>query len=193
MHLVLVRHGSAVRGGPWADADRPLLHEGERQAARAGRTLSRLGTRPARLWTSPAVRCRRTGEIIAAELGMERAQLRVQEELGGGVGAARILAALSRAAAENETPWWILVGHEPDLGALSQHLLAPAAAVRLAIAPGACLCLELSDHGSPATLRWALTPELLELAAGTPDPEKERRSGLRHRPEETGEKGQGIP
>jgi len=195
MHLVLVRHGSATRGGPWADVDRPLLDEGERQAAQVGRTLSRLGARPARLWTSPAARCRRTGEIIAAALGLEAAQVRVQEELAGGAGAAGILAALSRAATQSEAPWWIVVGHEPDLGMLSRHLLASAHSLRLVFAPGACICLDLEDHGwaPPATLRWALTPEVLALVAATGAEEKQTLSGARKRPEDSSEEGQRIP
>ena len=195
MHLVLVRHGSAVRGGPWADVDRPLLPEGERQAAQVGRSLSRLGTRPARLWTSPAARCRRTGEIIAAALGLVAAQMRVQEELAGGAGAARILAALSRTAMQSEAPWWIVVGHEPDLGTLSRHLLASVNSLRLAFAPGTCICLDLEDHAlaPPATLHWALTPELLELAAGTAAASQQTRSGAGKGPEDCSEEGQGIP
>jgi len=168
LHLVVMRHGDAQRGGACADADRPLLQVGERQAARAGQAFRQLGMRPASLWTSPALRCRRTGEIVAAALGMDAHRVDVREELAAGSGAARILPALLQAAQGTvRHPWWIVVGHQPDLEELLQHLLVGAHHLRLFLPPGGSACVEFTRPGlqPPARLRWALTPEWVELAA----------------------------
>ena len=168
MHLVVMRHGEAERGGPFADADRPLLPSGERQATRAGRAFGALGMRPAHLWTSPALRCRRSGEIVAAVLGLDGRAVEVREELAAGGGGGRILAALLEAAAGGAPhPWWIVVGHQPDLEELLQNLLVGERSLRLFLPPGGCACVEFTRPRlqAPARLRWALTAEWIELAA----------------------------
>jgi len=157
MLLVLVRHGRAARGGACADADRPLTRAGELQAQSLGLAFLRLGLQHARVWTSPALRCRRTAELLASITGLDPIQ--VHDALAAGVGAQRILAAMSAAPAHPPPSQWILVGHQPDLEDLAAQLLGVDTS-RIAIPPGGSIAVDHTPE-SPATLRWALPPDLM--------------------------------
>ncbi|GAA1736012.1 NUDIX hydrolase [Aeromicrobium alkaliterrae] len=67
--LVLLRHGKAASAGRWRgdDHDRPLTDLGLSQAAELGQTLAPYG--PARMFASPALRCRQTLEPLATTVG----------------------------------------------------------------------------------------------------------------------------
>ncbi len=167
MLLVLVRHGSAVRGGPYADVDRPLLEAGVEQAENTGRALARLGVRPASVLTSPAQRCRHTAELLATALSVPGSRLHTDAGLAAGAGAGRILAALAARVAQNvavapESATYVLVGHQPDLEALAQQLLG-SQTLELFLPPGGCMALDLGDGklAPPATLLWLLPPKVL--------------------------------
>ncbi|HWE48304.1 MAG TPA: histidine phosphatase family protein [Bryobacteraceae bacterium] len=70
--IILVRHGEteANRAGVFAESDEiPLTESGRGQARAAARRLA--ASPPHRLYSSPLVRARETGEILALELGME--------------------------------------------------------------------------------------------------------------------------
>ena len=164
MLLVLVRHGRAARGGACADADRPLTRAGELQALSLGQAFVRLGLRHARVWTSPALRCRRTSELLASVADLDPAQ--VHDSLAAGVGARAILAAMSAAPAHPSPSQWILVGHQPDLEDLAAQLLGLDTA-RIALPPGGCIALDHTPE-SPATLRWALPPDLFRAVDVSP-------------------------
>ena len=155
MFLVLVRHGRAARGGACADADRPLTRAGELQALSLGQAFVRLGLQHARVWTSPALRCRRTAELLASVADLDPFQ--VHDSLAAGAGARAILAAMS--AAHPPPSQWILVAHQPDLEDLAAQLLGLDTA-SIALSPGGCIALDHTPE-SPATLRWALPPDLL--------------------------------
>lgn len=67
--LYILRHGKSS----WvdkniADADRTLDARGERAARHMGRTFARFGWQPALALVSPALRTRRTWEIVAAAM-----------------------------------------------------------------------------------------------------------------------------
>ena len=167
MLLVLVRHCRAARGGASADADRPLTRAGELQAQSLGLAFVRLGLEHARLWTSPALRCRRTAELLASIADLDPIQ--VHDALVAGAGAQRILAAMSAEAGLVPPSQWILVGHQPDLEDLAAQLLDLDTA-RIAIPQGGCIALDYTPE-SPATLRWALPPDLMrgdDIAGGDP-------------------------
>ena len=74
--IFFVRHGMTDWNKQFryqGSTDIPLCEEGERQAARAARRLSRL--RGTRVISSPLKRSRRTAEIIAAELGTDSVEV----------------------------------------------------------------------------------------------------------------------
>ena len=71
MAVYLVRHADAGTRHEWHQPDdlRPLTERGERQAAGV---VELLGDRPiTRILSSPAMRCRKTIEPLAAHLGVE--------------------------------------------------------------------------------------------------------------------------
>jgi probable phosphoglycerate mutase len=78
IRLLLVRHGESTWNAVsrWqGQADPPLSPFGERQAEDAGARLAEVATITA-VWASNLVRARRTGDLIAARLGI--AQVRVE-------------------------------------------------------------------------------------------------------------------
>ena len=160
MHVFLMRHGSAARSGPHADADRPLTPEGEAEVEDAAHGLARLEVRPKIVLTSPARRCRATAEIVARELGVQDGALRVVDALAAGTPPARLLQQLATIGAVDGL---LLVGHEPDLMALASILVAGAAPVSLRFQCGGCACFEIDGlpPAGPAVLHWLLTPAQL--------------------------------
>ena len=117
MLLCLLRHAEAEASAA-SDRPRRLTPQGEEQAARAARFVCRHGIAPDLILTSPVTRARQTAQAMAARLpeprlvevpwascGMD--PHRAIEELGGFANFATVM----------------LVGHQPDLGALASALL----------------------------------------------------------------------
>jgi broad specificity phosphatase PhoE len=76
IRLLIVRHGESTWNAEsrWqGQADPPLSSLGERQAEEAGERLAELASIAA-VWTSDLVRARRTAELIASRLGVQRVQ-----------------------------------------------------------------------------------------------------------------------
>jgi len=167
--IVLMRHGSAERGG--RDADRPLAPAGRAQAVQAARALARLGVQPAHVLTSPARRCRQTAELVTGALAVTAERLHVHDGLAVGAGLERSLAALEAEVDPGAGSACLVVGHQPDLEALARRLLG-AASLFLFLPPGGLLALELfeDDFAAPAALRWLLPPEALADAASRQAP-----------------------
>ena len=67
MKILLVRHAKAVKRSQWTEADdlRPLTAQGERQATGIQSLLKDVPLR--RICSSPALRCRKTVERLAAD------------------------------------------------------------------------------------------------------------------------------
>lgn len=70
MRIVVVRHGQAEPKKGWNGPDelRPLTSRGRRQAKELGRLID---SRPDRILSSPAVRCRETVEPLARDFSLE--------------------------------------------------------------------------------------------------------------------------
>jgi phosphohistidine phosphatase len=116
MHLYLVRHAEAAAGEP--DALRPLTPGGREQARRLGERLRENGVQADVVLTSPLLRARETGVLIARELGAEVA---VEEALAPGATADSV----ARAAREAATPQAraiVAVGHQPDCSRIAAAL-----------------------------------------------------------------------
>ena len=160
MNLYLVRHGDALaRDGSIAtDVDRPLSKQGEEDARRAGRLLSRMDPAIALVLTSPAVRAVETGRLIAEALP-GRPELTTSERLKPG---ARIDAILKEVIAEARESI-VAVGHQPDLGTLIAWLVADGGPASFVLPPGTVACIEMQpDIQLPrATLRWLAPPDLI--------------------------------
>jgi phosphohistidine phosphatase len=111
MQLYLVRHAEAADGEP--DDLRPLTAAGREQARSLGARLRREGVRPDAILTSPLLRARETGELLARELGVRALP---DERLAPGATAA----AVAEAARRWETV--VAVGHQPDCGHIAAAL-----------------------------------------------------------------------
>jgi phosphohistidine phosphatase len=165
MQLVLLRHGEALAGGPFADADRPLTSGGAETLERVGRGLARVGVAPAWVLASPALRCRQSAEILAAALGVPAAHQRVAAELAVGEPVERLWDPL---AAHADAAALLVVGHEPQLAAAARVLLGGRAAVRFEPGGGACFAWRASARRDGAALEWWMTPSQLAGLAAPP-------------------------
>lgn len=118
--LILLRHAkSSHADGNLADFDRPLNERGERDAPIMGRRLLEMGVRPTLFLTSPAVRARRTAQIVAREIGYPKEFLQRESELylappSGIIGVV--------ARQEREFRDVIVCGHNPGLTELANEL-----------------------------------------------------------------------
>lgn len=110
MRLYLVRHAEAAPGEP--DELRPITARGRLQAQALGKRLRH--ARPALVLTSPLLRARETGAVIAKETG---AELRVDDRLAPGADAANVV----EAVADGPEPV-VAVGHQPDCGEIAAAL-----------------------------------------------------------------------
>jgi phosphohistidine phosphatase len=118
--LTLLRHAKSS----WDDAaikdrNRPLNERGERDAPLMGSRLRDRGSRPTLIITSPAVRARRTAQIIAREIGYPEEFLQREDDL--------YLASPSQIAAvvarqDSSFRDVIVCGHNPGLTELANRL-----------------------------------------------------------------------
>lgn len=71
MRIIVVRHGQAEPKKGWvgADADRPLVARGRRQADRLSKVIG--ADRPSRVISSPALRCVQTVRPLADERSLD--------------------------------------------------------------------------------------------------------------------------
>ncbi len=130
MRLYLVRHGEADQTEP--GSKRRLTAAGREQARAVARRLEAEGARPDAVLCSPLLRALETAALIAQPFGLKAA---VDERLGPGATADGLKAAVAgRGAAV------VVVGHEPDCGAISAAL----GGLGLAFAAGEMRELELT-------------------------------------------------
>jgi phosphohistidine phosphatase len=155
MELLVIRHAKAEDyGHPGGDAARALVAKGEEQAERIGRFLLRIDRLPDITLTSPLVRARQTAERLCAAARLPSPVL--QPWLACGMtpdDATRELSAFTR------FDRIAIVGHEPDLSALVEHLLgATAGAVEV---KKACVTgLDLTNRGQRARLLFHVPPSM---------------------------------
>jgi phosphohistidine phosphatase len=168
MELLVVRHAIAEDPDAFADtgkddAERPLTAEGRRRFAKGARGLRRLVERLDVLATSSLARAVQTGEILEAEWGTVATER--LDELSPEADPAALLGWLRRRRGQGLVA---VVGHEPHLSRLVEHLLVGRRGGFVSLKKGgACL---LSLGGAPsagrATLRWLLTAGQLRRLGG---------------------------
>ncbi len=127
MRLYLVRHAEAAPGDP--DDLRRLTPAGRETARRVGERLAE--RRPDAVLTSPLLRARETGELIARACGLEAEP---DERLAPGTNAAELTAAV-----EHRGDTVVAVGHQPDCSEIVLALTGRD----VSFAPGAVQELEL--------------------------------------------------
>jgi len=118
--LTLLRHAKSAWDDPsLKDRDRPLNKRGERDAPLMGQRLRARSARPTLMLTSPAVRARRTAQIVARELGYPAEFLQREEDLYL-ASADQIITVLGRQ--ESSFRDVVVCGHNPGLTDLANRL-----------------------------------------------------------------------
>jgi len=116
--IYIMRHGPAEDQAPTGrDFDRRLTSTGRARTEVAAHELGRW-ERPKRIVSSPLVRTIETAEVVMAALGLT-VELETREELAPNGDAMRMLGELATQGAKRV----ILIGHEPDVSALTALLL----------------------------------------------------------------------
>lgn len=121
--LTLIRHAKS----DWSDAtlndfDRPLNNRGKKAAPLMGSRLAGRSDCPEQIISSPAKRARKTAQLIARELGMEKDDIIYCEEIFE----ARSKTLIKLLGDLKEPEHLALVGHNPGLTDLGQWLCAQA-------------------------------------------------------------------
>ncbi|MEU4830546.1 histidine phosphatase family protein [Streptosporangium sp. NPDC023615] len=134
--LVVLRHAKAAHPAGVVDWERPLTESGERDARRAGATLTELGLRPDLVLCSPSSRTRRTAALALpdADVSFEPAVYEAYAD--------ELLALLRRSGAEART--LALVGHNPGVQELVGMLDPEDGAA--GFPPGAFAVVETDDE-----------------------------------------------
>ncbi len=152
MILYIMRHGEAVDAiGDLADEWRYLTEAGRSQADRTISGIVKHGPKPRLTLTSPLTRAVQTAEI-AARKACRRNRVQASTLLLPG-GDIRKLVQHINACRDHKRV--LLVGHEPQLGALATTLLGRTAG-DIILKKGACVALELNQE--KATFLWYLVP-----------------------------------
>ena len=159
VELYLIRHADALALGERGitnDQDRPLSEKGETQAEAVAKALKAKGIVLDRLYTSPLVRARQTGENILRVWSRPELALETCDELMPDSKHRKLSKFLLKSGGEKIG----LVGHMPHLGEYAAWLLgAKDAQIDLAKAGVALIqCGELPAKGL-GELQWLVTPE----------------------------------
>lgn len=159
MNLLVVRHAIAEDREEFArtgavDDERPLTEEGRRRFRKGARGLHRLVASVQLLATSGLRRAIETGDLLAAEYG-ELRTVRLAELAPG----ARPTAVVTWLRAQHRRPTLALIGHDPQLSALVELLLAGRRSGFVALRKGGACLLTFARPATPggAELRWLLT------------------------------------
>ncbi|MDH4071118.1 MAG: histidine phosphatase family protein [Ignavibacteria bacterium] len=158
MILVIVRHGDALPadGSPGGDPTRPLSEQGETDIQALGLILSHVSPPVSRILTSPLLRAKQTGLILARTINpplhAEQTDL-----LTPGFRHKPLLDSLG----SDKEGTVIAVGHEPDCSGLVSHLVA-GQTIHMRMRPGTAAAVQTSRTDSQdGRLLWVLTPELV--------------------------------
>jgi phosphohistidine phosphatase len=152
MKLYFIRHGRASQLAA-NDAARPLLPEGEMQAANMGRVLKALNVEPTRIFCSPRLRALQTAQIIGQALKLEPI---IKEACNFEF---NINQAYQLIKGINEDAEILFVGHNPSMSEVVTDL--SGAEVQLSTGAIACITRVHLPNSSGAILKWLLTPKIV--------------------------------
>jgi phosphohistidine phosphatase len=161
--VVAVRHGPAEVRDParWPDDGlRPLSRKGTQQTRKVAAGLARLLEPVVVVASSPALRARRTADLLGQALDPPRRPA-IWPELDVGTLAAPILTRLRRETGPNRTV--VIVGHEPTLAEFVGLALTGEGVAVVRLTKGGAACLEFPSAVRPgaARLLWLLTRKQL--------------------------------
>jgi len=145
MDLILWRHADAEDGAP--DLERRLTKRGRKQAERVAQWLRVRLPDDYELISSPAARARETAEALAKKV-------RIDNSLAPGAAPAAYISTSGWPRGERAI---VVVGHQPDLGALLAQLVAGRQS-DWRLQKGALWWLEAGD---PPLVKAVVSPDLL--------------------------------
>lgn len=160
--LLIMRHAKSEWGaGLSSDHERPLSPRGVKAAKRMGKFITKVGTVPDLILSSPAVRARTTAEL-ANKAGKWAAPMEIVEAFYGG----GLTDVLNGVAAYGSTADRILItGHEPTWSDLVS-LLTGGSLVAMPTAAVACISVVGSTWtrlgANCAELQWHITPRMIK-------------------------------
>jgi phosphohistidine phosphatase len=154
MHLLIVRHAEAVeRSETVPDEWRCLTVKGRKDAAQVAKAIAEAGHKPRLIITSPLTRAVQTAEI-AARFARRKHSVEVHPALAPNGQVAEVAAYVRGLSDAGRI---MIVGHEPQLGELTAHLLGRDTPVELK--KGGCVALKLAGETEPAVFLWYLAPD----------------------------------
>lgn len=163
MRLLVFRHGIAEdTAADGTDASRVLTADGVSRTRKAARALPRLSHAPDVILTSPKARARQTADAAAEAFG---SPVEVLEELADGPPQPAL-----RALARRSEQTVMIVGHEPMLSQLVEHVCTGSRSRGFVdLRKAGCACLEVTlgpdGNATEATLLWLATAKMLRAAA----------------------------
>ncbi len=161
MNLYFLRHAKAEeRGSRFPDdSKRPLTTEGEREMVRVAGGMRRMKLSFDLILTSPFVRAKRTGEIVAEVFKSNK--LRSSKNLASGGDARKLIEELNEDYPSLKNI--LLVGHEPYLSGLSSLLSTGGPKLSLNFKKAGLCKLTVGElrAGRCAKLEWLLKPSQL--------------------------------
>ncbi len=159
MKLIIMRHAEAESPGLGGDFERRLTATGRADAARMARLLQSTGWSISEIRTSPLVRTRETGALLAENLPDSSAQPVVESRLEPGFDLDGALDLFTEVDANAVAVW---VFHAPDVQRLSAALLGLRESA-FYFSPGTMLALNLPvpSAAGRGMLVWKAQPEYL--------------------------------
>ncbi len=161
MQMYLVRHGDAIdQMDPAVTSDgmRWLTDEGREETRWLAEIMRNLGVKPQLMLSSPLVRARQTGEIIAEVLGFT-GEIQLTDDLIYGGAFSGILQTIANHGVPKQV---ILTGHMPSMGELAGWLAwnTRTSALRMRTAQ-VCRVDMPDDRLAPGEgdIRWTLPPK----------------------------------
>lgn len=159
--LYLVRHAiAAERGDEWPDdSKRPLTERGIARFKEVVEGLAELDVAIDEVFTSPLIRAKQTADVLAAGI-TGKPSVKLLDALAPGHTAAQVMSQLAKAAKRRRIA---LVGHEPDLGELSAHLLGAQRSIPFKKGGVCRIDVESLTSRRAGSLIWFATPKMLRL------------------------------
>ncbi len=155
MILYIMRHAEAVEAGDaLCDEWRFLTENGRRSVERISKQIGEYGRKPRLIISSPLVRAVQTAQIAAVN-ACRKNRVTVSGLLAPGGDMDELITLLKGYADAKRV---MVVGHEPQLGALVSALLRRSGAISLKKA--SCVALELlpEKEDKPADFLWYMLP-----------------------------------
>ena len=124
--IILIRHAKALEASefPGEDFERPLSEKGEASLKIIAKYLRLIGVKPDRVVSSPAVRTKRTAEILALEYKREKIEY-IKDLYNGYATPRKDSNAIHLSVVQKtkkDAKVMVLVGHNPDLTNFASYL-----------------------------------------------------------------------